>query len=102
MDGQGKRFRRLRDRLGFSLNAPRAESQFAPLEKADLDVIFGKDGYHLAENAQAYVQQEKISRFGYEIFPWLMFLIMIVVTVENFLANTFYKEPAKPKPAAAA
>jgi hypothetical protein len=83
------------DTLGFSLNPPHGESQFVPLEKADLDVIFGKDGYLLAENGEAYAQQEKISRYGYEIFPWLMFLIMIIVTVENFLANTFYREPAK-------
>ena len=28
----------------------------------------------------------------YEIFPWLMFLILLIVTLENVLANTFYKE----------
>ena len=32
--------------LGFSVNPPHAESQFTPLEKPDLDTIFGKDGYH--------------------------------------------------------
>ena len=37
--------------LGFSVNAPRSESRFAQLEKSDLDVIFGKDGYLLAEDA---------------------------------------------------
>ena len=38
-------------RLGFSLNPPRTESQFVPLEAKDLDAIFGKDGYALAEDA---------------------------------------------------
>jgi hypothetical protein len=83
--------------LGFSLNTPRSESKFEPLEKSDLDVIFGKDGYLLAENAQSHNQIEATARFGIEVFPWLLFLILIVVTVENFLANTFYKEKPKDK-----
>lgn len=78
--------------LGFSVNAPRSESQFAPLEKQDLDTIFGKDGCFLVEDVQTLKAKETFARLGYEIFPWLMFIIMIVVTLENFLANTFYKE----------
>ncbi len=87
--------------LGFSLNSPHQESQFALLQKTDLDTIFGKDGYVLAENAQAFVQEETLARYGYEAFPWLMFLILIVVTLENFLANTFYKEAPQPTTARA-
>lgn len=89
--------------LGFSVNAPRAESRFAHLEKTDLDVIFGKDGYLLAEDAAAHQEKEKLTRYGYEVFPWLMFLILLIVTLENVLANTFYKEApaAKTKTAAA-
>ncbi len=78
--------------MGFSVNAPRSESQFTPLEKPDLDTIFGKDGYFLVEDVQTLKAKETFARLGYEIFPWLMFLILIVVTLENFLANTFYKE----------
>ena len=82
--------------LGFSLNPPHGESQFDLLQKPDLDTIFGKDGYILAENAQAFVHEEKLARYGYEAFPWLMFLILIVVTLETVLANTFYKEAPRP------
>ncbi len=78
--------------LGFSVNTPRSESQFTPLEKQDLDTIFGKDGYFLVEDVQTLKAKETFARLGYEIFPWLMFIILIVVTLENFLANTFYKE----------
>jgi hypothetical protein len=86
--------------MGFSVNAPRAESQFAPLEKPDLDTIFGKDNYKLAEDVQTLEKIVTIGRFGYEIFPWLMFLILILVTLENFLANTFYKQaPQSPRKA---
>ncbi len=60
-------------------------------------MIFGKDGYLLAEDAVAHKENEKLTRYGYEVFPWLMFLILMVVTLENVLANTFYKEAPKPK-----
>ena len=89
--------------LGFSVNVPKGESRFAPLEKGDLDIIFGKDGYLLAEDAASHKEKEKLTRYGYEVFPWLMFFILLVVTLENILANTFYKEaPAAKKAVAAA
>ena len=86
-------------RLGFSLNPPRAESKFEPLVTKNLDAIFGKDNYALAEDADSLRKYQDTARVGIEIFPWLMMLILIIVTLENFLANTFYKE--SPKPAAA-
>jgi hypothetical protein len=88
--------------LGFSLNSPHEESQFSLLKKPDLDTVFGKDGYVLAENAQAFKHQTEIVRRGYEAFPWLMLLILIVVTLENFLANNFYKEAPQPATSSAA
>ena len=89
-------------RLGFSLNAPRTESLFKPLETAELDTIFGKDGYALAGDAKTLQKVVTERRVGIEIFPWMMMLIMIVVTLENFLANTFYKESPRSSPAGAA
>ncbi len=88
--------------LGFSLNPPRTESQFSPLEPRDLDAIFGKDGYALAEDATALQSLAEKVHVGTELFPWLMMLIMIIVTLENLLANTFYKETGRPSPASAA
>jgi hypothetical protein len=89
-------------RLGFSLNPSRAESQFVLLEPKELDAIFGKDGYALAEDAKTLKEKQGVVRVGNELFPWLMMLILIVVTLENFLANTFYKESPRPSPAGAA
>ncbi len=88
--------------LGFSINAPIQESKFKTAEKADLDAIFGKDGYKLADDSKALSGIETVTRLGYEMFPWLMFLILFVVTLENFLANTFYKEAPRPESAARA
>jgi hypothetical protein len=87
--------------LGFSVNPPSGESRFSPIEKNDFDVIFGKNGYVLAEDADSHMEKEKLARYGYEVFPWIMFLILIVVTLENILANTFYKETPAAKAAAA-
>jgi hypothetical protein len=88
--------------LGFSLNTPHEESQFALMRPPDFDALFGKDNYILAEDVQSFQDKERIIRNGYEAFPWLMFLILIVVTLENFLANTFYKEAPQARPAGAA
>jgi hypothetical protein len=93
--------------LGFSVNprgGPHSESDFTLLEKPDLDAIFGKDGYVFAEDAGKLKDAEATARYGFEAFPFLMFLILIVVTIESILANTFYKEAprAAPPPARAA
>jgi hypothetical protein len=78
--------------LGFAVNPPSRESELSPLDSKDLESLFGKDGYKLAENRVELEKYTRIAHVGYEIFPWLMILIVIIVTAENFLANTFYKE----------
>jgi len=81
-------------KLGFSVNAPLSESEYVPLETNDLDALFGKDGYKLANDAESLTRVVETGRVGREIFPWLMFLILILVTLENLLANRFYRESA--------
>jgi hypothetical protein len=88
-------------RLGFSVNPPLGETEFAPLETRDLDALFGKDNYALATDAASQKIITDRVRIGHEMFPWLMFLILILVTAENLLANTFYRERT-PNPAVAA
>ena len=71
---------------------PRRKPSLTRSLPQDLDTVFGKDNYKLAEDVQTLKQMVTTQRLGHEIFPWLMFLILIVVTLENFLANTFYKQ----------
>lgn len=79
--------------LGFSVNPPLSETQFVPLETADLDRLFGgKDKYALADDPENLEKVVTRGRVGYELFPWLMFIIMIIVTAESVLANRFYRE----------
>jgi hypothetical protein len=87
--------------LGFSLNPPQTESRYIPLETTQLDTIFGKDGYALAEDVKTLEKLTTVAQVGYEIFPWLMMIILIIVTLENFIANTFYRESARPSGAGA-
>jgi hypothetical protein len=89
-------------KLGFSLNPPRSESSPTRLEAADLDSMFGKEGYVLADDPQSLEKLIDVVRVGHEIFPWLMMLILMLVTAESVLANTFYKEAAAPADAAKA
>src|SRR5258706_3612877 len=80
--------------LAFSVTPPLTESQFSALEKRDLDALFGKAKYALADDPQSLERATQIERIGHEIFPWLMALILILVTAENFLANRFHREGA--------
>src|SRR5262249_8850073 len=78
--------------LGFSVNPPLSESQFSPLAKSDLDRLFDKAKHKLVGDAQTLEREKTIDRIGHEMFPWMMVLILILVTAENLLANRFYRE----------
>ena len=71
--------------------------QLASLDRRDLDTLFGKDaagkpGYQLADDPASLQRAREVTLFGREIFPWIMMLILVLVCVENVLANTFYRE----------
>lgn len=78
--------------LGFSVNPPHGEVQTTTLENKDLDVLFGKGNYQLATDAASLKHVQGVAIYGREIFPWVMALILLIVTFENVLANTFYRE----------
>jgi hypothetical protein len=81
-----------RAELGFCINPPLSESQFTQLTKRDLDALFVNAKYELATDAQSLKKAIEIQRIGHELFPWMMVLILLVVTAENLLANRFYRE----------
>jgi len=85
-------------RLGFSLNAPSTEAQVVALKPGDLDGLFGaKDRYQVADDPASLERAQSKGRYGTELFPWLMFLILGLVTAENLLANKFHRDSA-PRP----
>jgi hypothetical protein len=79
--------------IGFSVNPPVRETEFVSLETEDLNRLFkGKDRYALADDPDSLDKVIKYGRVGRELFPWLMLVIMMVVTIESVLANRFYRE----------
>ncbi len=83
--------------LGFSINAPESEATVVPLDEKELASLFGaKENVNLADDAKSLERAVKTGRVGHEIFPWIMLLILIVVTLENLLANRFHREQAVP------
>jgi len=84
--------------MGFSVNSPVSEAALASLETADLEQLFaGKEGvaYQLAtdvKNLHAAILDIRRKR---ELFPWIMGLILVLLTAENFLANKFYRESSQ-------
>jgi hypothetical protein len=89
------------DVIGFSVNVPVSETKFVALEESDLRSLFGgKDACVLAQNAEDLRIKVNIAKVGHELFPWVMLAILVVVTLENYLANRFYRVAA-PRPATA-
>ena len=77
---------------GFSVNPPAAESQIRTIAAEQLDTLFGKGGYALAQDPASLEKAVGLARVGVEFFPWLMLLLLLVLTLENYLANKFYGE----------
>ena len=84
---------------GFSVNASEGEATVVPLEEKDFYTLFGtkvegsRDAkIFLADDAAGLIRDQMTGRYGREIFPWLMFLILLLVTMENLLANKFHRE----------
>ncbi len=78
--------------FGFSVNPPTDETRLDLLETKELDGLFGKDAYKLADDPSTLEQAVTVTRLGRELTPWIMLLILLLVTAENALANLFYRE----------
>ncbi|WP_435005738.1 BatA domain-containing protein [Tundrisphaera lichenicola] len=82
-------------KMGFSVNVPSVEAQVVELKPNDLDGLFGgKDYYKIALDAASLDREQAIGRYGLELFPWFMLLILALVTAENLLANKFHRDTA--------
>ncbi|MFM1801870.1 MAG: hypothetical protein RJA81_1222, partial [Planctomycetota bacterium] len=77
---------------GFSVNAPSEESQTRTLTSEQIDQVLGKDSYALAQDTDSLEKAVGLARVGVEFFPYLMLLLLIVLTLENYIANRFYRD----------
>jgi hypothetical protein len=89
--------------LGFSVNPPRGESTLTSLTETEQQTLFGgPDRFVLVDDPSKIEAVRDRIWIGRELFPFLMALILVLVTLESALANTFYREAAPPSAASTA
>jgi hypothetical protein len=76
----------------FSLNLPAEESQLNRVPVEQIEALFGA-GSVLPLDQKATLHDALQSHFNQpvELLPWLMILVLLVLVVENLLANKFYR-----------
>jgi hypothetical protein len=81
----------------FSVNTMPAESELTRVPAAEIDSVLGPKAVTTVER-RANIREVLRGHFNepIELFPYLMVLLLLVMALENFLANRFYKrETAK-------
>jgi hypothetical protein len=78
---------------GFSVNASPDESRLDPVSPSELTAVLGEGTFAVARSLDELREVREDVRIGRELFPWLMLLLIVLFTLEHFLANRFYKKP---------
>src|SRR5207237_8004871 len=83
----------------FSVNIPAEESQLTRVPAEQIEELLGKgavlpvgQGANFREVLQSHWSQPV------ELFPWLMFLLLLTLAIENLLANKFYRRDSQEEP----
>jgi len=78
---------------GFSIQVPIEESNLERLPPESIQELFGPDSIFAADKKLG-LDQMLSGKFTQpiELFPFLMILLLIVLAVENLLANRFYRK----------
>ena len=82
----------------FAVNVRPEESQLAPQVPPDqIESLLGA-GSVLPVGRGGSLREALQGRWlqPWELFPWLMILLLLALAVENLLANKFYRKPAQP------
>lgn len=79
-------------RTGFSVNLPLAQTDLNRIGKEGLDRLFGGFPYRVARNRDEIDRDVSEARVGRELFPLFMVLLVVVLAVEQVMANRFYRE----------
>lgn len=79
--------------VAFSVQMPVDESDLARVPEADLEVLAGP-GAVIAPGRHVELRQALSGHWSepVEVFPWLLVLLLLVLAVENLLANKFYRQ----------
>ncbi len=78
--------------LGFSVNYAPDETRLDRLGDAELKEMFGTVKFHLSHSRGQIDRDVSVGRVGRELFPPLIVLLAVVLALELFVSNRFYKE----------
>jgi Aerotolerance regulator N-terminal len=78
---------------GFSMNVDREESDLTQIPPSEIEALFGP-GSVMRMTPKANLRDALQSRWSQplELLPWLLMILVLVLTAETFLANRFYRE----------
>ena len=79
---------------GFSVNVPAAASDLTQIDRKTLDEILGENNYQFARNREEIDRSQDESRVGREFYADLILLLVLVLGLEQVLANRFYRSPS--------
>lgn len=78
--------------LGFSVNYASGETELDRMNDEELVAAFGPMKYRLARTREQIDRDVSMGRVGRELFPPLIVLVALVLGLEMFVANRFYRE----------
>ena len=76
---------------GFSTSLEPAATDLARLEPDRLDTFFGAERYQVVQQQDEIKRQQGTNRRGKELYPLLMLMLLIAMSVENLISNQFYR-----------
>jgi hypothetical protein len=77
---------------GFSVNLAPEQTQLDRLDDKQAKELFGPFKVPIARSREQINRSINIARVGRELYPPLIFLVAMVLAMEYFVANRFYKE----------
>ena len=77
---------------GFSVNLAPEQTQLDRLDDKQAKELFGPFKVPIAHSREQINRSINIARVGRELYPPLIFLVAMVLAMEYFVANRFYKE----------
>ncbi len=78
--------------LGFSVNYAADQTRLDRLSDQELAAIFGPLKFQLAHTREQIDRDVSAGRVGRELYPPLVLMLAVVLALEMFVANRFYKE----------
>ena len=85
---------------GFSVNVVPGSTTLARIDPTVLDDLLGSGKYRLTRDRPQFEREIGEARSGRELLPWLLLMLVVMLALEQLLANRFYQSnfrtPLKP------